>query len=98
MDKIFLKIVVISSISVFLMSFLVIPVYVYAGNIVVDPMIIDHQGMPRGIIKGSFKITNPSPHKTTVFTVTKNCDPAKGEQSFSGPSEADLGNSLANWI
>ncbi len=82
----------------FVSSLFVVPQEVLAAKVIVEPLIIDHQGLPRDIIKGSFKITNPNPYKTTIFTVTKNFDPTTGEQNFIEPSEADLGNSLANWI
>lgn len=69
-----------------------------AASVVVEPMVIDHQGLPRDIIKGSFKISNPNPHKVSVFTTTKNFDPSSGAQEFVEPGVADLSNSLANWI
>ena len=71
---------------------------VYAAGVSVTPLIIDHEGLPRDIIKGTFKITNPNHYKTTVFTVTKNIDTSKGEQKFIEPGEADHSSSLANWI
>lgn len=69
-----------------------------AAAVKVEPLILDHQGLPRDIIKGSFKITNPNPHKVNVFTTTKNFDPSKGEQKFIEPATADFSSSLANWI
>lgn len=78
--------------------FCAMPKQAAAANIIVEPLIIDHQGLPRDIIKGSFKITNPNHYKTTVFTVIKNFDPNKGTQKFIELGEADLSSSLANWI
>jgi hypothetical protein len=72
--------------------------FAQAAAVTVDPLVLDHQGLPRDIIKGSFKITNPNHYKTTVFTTTKNFDPAKGEQKFIEPGVADQTNSLATWI
>lgn len=74
------------------------PQKVQAAQIIVEPLIIDHQGLPRDIIRGSFKLTNPNHYKTTVYSVTKNFDPETGTQEFVEPGEADHANSLANWI
>lgn len=75
-----------------------IPVNAQAANIKVEPLVVDHQGLPRDIIKGSFKITNPNHYKANVYSVTKNFDPTKGTQEFIELGEADLSSSLANWI
>lgn len=94
----FFAFITIGLVGVWGLFFLTTTKQAHAANLIVEPLVIDHQGLPRDIIKGSFKVTNPNHYKTTLFAVTKNFDPNKGTQKFVELGEADLSSSLANWI
>ena len=71
---------------------------VQAGYLKVEPVIIDKKGNPREIFEETLILTNQANYKMNIYAAVYNLDARNGEREFSGPAQADLAKSLANWI
>ncbi len=75
------------------------PLFAFADELSVSPVLFDEKGKQRDIIKESIHIINTSNHKLYIYPSVNNVNPQDGQQPFEQTTNgSDIVNSLANWI
>ncbi len=69
-----------------------------AGYLNIEPVIIDEKAKSGETLQETVTLLNRVNYKMNIYAVVNNLDARIGEQKFTGPAQADLSASLANWI
>ena len=88
-----------SVIAIFAVAvFASVPLFAFAADFSVTPLIIDLKAKPRDILKDTIGVMNNSSHIGNIYAFVNNTDPLLGMEEWKSMTSSKAGDSLANWI
>jgi hypothetical protein len=85
--------------TIFALAFFVfVPLFAFAADFSVTPLIIDLKAKPRDILKNTIGVMNGSSHIGSIYAFVNNTDPLLGKEEWKSSAETETSDSLANWI